>query len=118
MMVFRSVTALCAATVITGQVFPPTQQMYADANTIISFINTNAGNRTAWDRLAFTTDTFGPRFTGTQALTDAIAWFGQMAAADGLLVKMDPVEGLPRWVRGNEWAVLEAPRKKDLHFCG
>lgn len=97
---------------------PPTPQMFADAAAVVAYINSPTGNTTAWDRLAYTTDVFGPRFTGSAALDAAIDWFAATAAADGLAVTQEPVPGLPKWVRGNEWAQLVSPRNKTLHFCG
>ena len=95
---------------------PPTPQMAADAAAIIAAAA--AANFNAWNRLAYVTDTFGPRFSGSDALNDTISWIAETAAADpGLVVTMEPVL-VPRWVRGDEWATLDSPRGKKLHFCG
>jgi carboxypeptidase Q len=97
---------------------PPTPQMYVDAATIIAAATVGAGNSTAWDRLAYATDTFGPRLSGSQALNDFIDWVATTASTvDGLKVTKEPVQ-VPHWVRGTEWAILESPRAKTLHFCG
>lgn len=72
---------------------------------------------TSFDRLAYLCDTFGPRFSGTPGLEAALDWLAATARADGLLVTEEPVM-VPRWVRGNEYAQLRAPRNKTLHFLG
>lgn len=60
------------------------------------------------------TDTFGPRFSGTQNLENAILWLEQQFKADGLEnVKREQVL-VPTWVRGNESAALISPRPKKL----
>jgi hypothetical protein len=91
--------------------------MFSDANAIIKFATTGAGNTTAWDRLAEATDTFGGRLSGSPALNSFIAWAAAQATVDGLRVTLEPVM-VPHWVRGAEWAQLESPRAKRLHFCG
>lgn len=75
-------------------------------------------NTTAWDRLAYMTDTFGPRFSGTVGLEQALDWIVATATAeDGLNVIQEPVQ-VQQWVRGREWASLISPRNKSLHFVG
>lgn len=72
----------------------------------------------AWNRLAELTDTFGPRFSGTQALEDALDWILEEMRADGLEnVRGEPVM-VPRWVRGEESATLLEPRVQDLAMLG
>jgi len=71
----------------------------------------------AWNRLAYITDTFGPRISGSQALEDALDWIKATAEEDGLIVSEVPA-WIPRWVRGNESAWLISPRRKKLHFVG
>lgn len=75
---------------------PPTPAMYASAAAIISYINSVDGNRTAWDRLAYASDMFGPRFTGSDALNHAISWFASTAHNDGLHITEEPVRWLLR----------------------
>jgi carboxypeptidase Q len=72
----------------------------------------------AWTRLAELTDTFGPRFSGTQALEDALDWILEGMRADGLEnVRGEPVM-VPRWVRGQESATLLEPRVQNLAMLG
>ena len=72
----------------------------------------------AFERLAYLTDTFGSRFSGTQALEDAIDWILSGMQADGLeAVAGEPVM-VPRWVRGAESLTLVEPRVADLQILG
>jgi carboxypeptidase Q len=69
-----------------------------------------------YDRLAYMTDTIGPRFSGTPALERAIDWIQAAAEQeDGITVKTEPVM-VPRWVRGNEYANLLVPRRKSMRI--
>lgn len=70
-----------------------------------------------WNRVAYITDTYGPRFSGSQALEDSISDIKQQMLADGLDVVEEPVM-IPKWVRGEEFARLLSPRVKKLHFVG
>ncbi|XP_024391998.1 uncharacterized protein [Physcomitrium patens] len=85
-----------------------------DADRIIrSAMNTTI----VYDRLAYMTDTIGPRFSGTPALEQAIDWIVARAQEDGIIVKTENVM-VPRWVRGREFANLIAPRRKSLRMLG
>src|SRR5690606_27467736 len=52
----------------------------------------------AWDRLAYMVDTFGPRFSGTQNLEDAIDWVLEVMRLDGLENVRGEEVMVPRWV--------------------
>ncbi|HEU0053620.1 MAG TPA: PA domain-containing protein, partial [Longimicrobium sp.] len=72
----------------------------------------------AYARLAELTDRFGPRFSGTPNLEQAIDWIVAQMRADGLAnVRTEPVM-VPHWVRGAESAELTAPRRARLHMLG
>ncbi|MFP8488469.1 M28 family metallopeptidase [Gracilimonas sp. Q87] len=72
----------------------------------------------AWDRLSYMADTFGPRFSGSQNLEDALDWILEEMQKDGF----DKVWGqpvmVPHWVRGEERATLISPRKQELPMLG
>ena len=72
----------------------------------------------AYGRLGELVDTFGPRFSGTQALEDAIDWILAQMTADSL----ENVHGedvmITRWVRGEESAEILVPRPQALGFIG
>ena len=72
---------------------------------------------TAWQRLALITDHYGPRFSGTQALEEALSFIAKQAAADGLRVTEQAVN-VPAWSRGEESFWLVSPRAKRLHAVG
>lgn len=82
-----------------------------------AIVTESAKTTTAYDRLGYLTDTFGPRFSGSAGLEQAIDWLAQTAASDGFTVTQQPVM-VPKWVRGNEWAKMLSPRNKTLHFVG
>ncbi len=72
----------------------------------------------AWHRLAYLTDTFGARFSGTPALESALDWILKEMQADGLEnVRGEPVM-VPHWVRGEESAELVLPRPQKLAVLG
>ena len=72
----------------------------------------------AYQRLAELVDTFGPRFSGTPNLEDAIDWILARMKADSLENVRGEEVMVPRWVRGEESAELLVPREKALHFIG
>ncbi len=72
----------------------------------------------AWNRIAELTERFGPRFSGTPALEQAIDWIIERMKADGLdNVRGEPVM-VPRWVRGSESAEMVQPRRQNLPMLG
>ena len=72
----------------------------------------------AWDRLAYLTDTFGPRFSGTDNLESAIDWILEEMKRDGLEnVRGEPVK-IPHWVRGEERHMLLTPHVRELEILG
>ncbi|HYW05740.1 MAG TPA: hypothetical protein VE913_02225, partial [Longimicrobium sp.] len=83
-----------------------------------SLIRAATRDSAAWMRMAELVDRFGPRFSGTRALEQAIDWTLERMRADGLEnVHSEPVM-VPRWVRGAESATLVAPRALELHMLG
>lgn len=72
----------------------------------------------AWERLAMLTDTFGPRFSGSENLELAIDWILEEMKNDGLTgVRGEPVM-VPHWVRGEETLVLLEPHERKLQILG
>ena len=71
-----------------------------------------------WERLGELVDTFGPRFSGSEALEASLDWVLEHMEADGLEnVRAEPVM-VPRWIRGEESAELVRPRPEVLHMIG
>ena len=72
----------------------------------------------AWQRVAELTDTFGPRLSGSENLSRAIAWSVDRMNRDGLdNVRTESVM-VPRWVRGQERAEILEPQRTRLDVLG
>ena len=115
----KRVLLLCGLAVVTAgralaaQTLAERYQPVAD-----SIIAAATRDSSAWNRVAELTDRFGNRISGSEALEHAIDWvLGQMRQ-DGLdSVRGEPVM-VPHWVRGDEWAELESPRRTRLAMLG
>ena len=56
----------------------------------------------AYDRLAYISDTFGPRMWGSSALEKVIVEVYRMAKEEGFEnVRLEAVKNFTKWVRGN-----------------
>jgi len=81
-------------------------------------IDASLATDSAWSRLAYITDTFGPRFSGSQNLEDSIDEIVRMMQKDGFdTVYTEPVK-VPHWVRGNESAKMVSPRPRLMPMLG
>lgn len=95
---------------------PVIDAKYVDAARKLSA--TAESDTRAWDRLAYVADIFGHRLSGSEALEQTIDWSLEVMAADGLSeVRREPVM-VPHWVRGQESAMIIAPRKRELPVLG
>lgn len=75
-------------------------------------------NDFAWQRLAELTDTYGNRLAGSENLTRAVAWAVEEMKEDGLdNVRAEKVM-VPRWVRGEEHAVIVDPPEHPIEMLG
>jgi carboxypeptidase Q len=72
----------------------------------------------AWLRLAELTDTYGSRISGSENLTRAIAWAVETMKKDGLENVHTEKVMVPRWIRGNESAVIVEPPHHALAMLG
>ena len=78
----------------------------------------NAGGNFAWDRLAFMTDTFGPRLSGSANLDATLRWAEAEMKKDGLEnVRLEPVM-VPHWVRGEESLEILEPFPNAVPILG
>lgn len=78
----------------------------------------DASSRFAWDRLAFMTDTFGPRHSGSPNLEAALRWAEAEMKKDGLQnVRMEPVM-VPHWIRGDESLEILEPFPNAVPLLG
>ncbi|WP_456424526.1 M28 family metallopeptidase [Rhodocaloribacter sp.] len=81
-------------------------------------IDAALADSSAFERLGYLVDTFGPRFSGTRNLEDAIDWILGEMEADGLEnVRGEPVM-IPHWVRGKESLTLIEPRAAEMQILG
>ncbi len=98
--------------IISGEI---SDQYKADAERIVQVaLNNNEG----FERLAELCDTFGPRFTGSPNLENAIDWILEQMENDGLANVRGERVKIPRWVRGKESLELIQPFKKSMHILG
>ena len=72
----------------------------------------------AFQRLGTLCDTFGPRFSGSANLEKAIDWCLAEMKKDGFVNVHGEEVTVPHWVRGEESAVLVAPRRRKLPMLG
>ncbi|MCH7613831.1 MAG: M20/M25/M40 family metallo-hydrolase [Candidatus Marinimicrobia bacterium] len=100
------------ALIISGEI---SDQYKANAERIIeAALNNDKG----FERLAELCDTFGPRFTGSPNLENAIDWILEQMENDGLANVHGERVKVPRWVRGKESLELIKPFKKNMHILG
>ncbi len=77
-----------------------------------------ASSNFAWDRLAFMTDTFGPRLSGSANLEATLRWAEAEMKKDGLEnVHLEPVM-VPQWVRGDESLEILEPFPNKVPILG
>ncbi|HET6567556.1 MAG TPA: M28 family metallopeptidase [Rhodothermales bacterium] len=81
-------------------------------------IQTALADSATYERLAYLTDTFGPRFSGTPSLERAIDWVVEEMKRDGLEnVHTEPVM-VPHWVRGRETLNMLEPQQHGMSVLG
>ena len=81
-------------------------------------IQTATNSPFAFKRLETLCDTFGPRFTGSANLENAIDWCMKEMKKDGFKNVHGEKVKVPRWVRGKESATLISPRHRNLPMMG
>ena len=106
------ILALLSSILFAGDI---AESYAAEAKRITDACLTNAKG---FERLAELCDTFGPRFTGSQNLEDAIDWILEKMEEDGLANVHGEKVKVPRWVRGKESMALISPHKKEMHILG
>ena len=73
---------------------------------------------TAYNRLGYMCDTFGPRLSGSKNLENAINWILKEMNSDGLENVRGEKVAVPTWIRGKESATLLSPFTKELSMLG
>ena len=89
---------------------------YTDAS--LSIISKALSDSTAYNRLAYLCDNFGPRLSGSKNLENAINWILKEMKKDGLVHVQGERVKVPAWIRGQESITLLKPFKKDLTMLG
>jgi carboxypeptidase Q len=115
---FHGGSALVATMLATTSAHAQVERVadYNDAATRI--IQSALADSNAWNRLAYMTDTFGPRLSGSDNLERAITWMLSVMEDDGLInVRGEPAM-VPHWVRGRESVDLILPRETPLAMLG
>ncbi len=106
------------APVVVQAAPPPASAMQPYRAAADSLIRAALADTTAYRRLAYLTDTFGPRLSGSANLERAIDWTLAEMRRDGLEnVRGEPVL-VPHWVRGSESVEMLAPRRAMLPMLG
>lgn len=107
------VTLLLISCLINGRSKP--EEFLMDSQNII---NAAMNDSTAYERLAYLCDTFGPRLSGSSNLEKALDWIILEMRSDGLkMVRGERVQ-VPTWIRGNESLDLILPFKKSMAMLG
>jgi carboxypeptidase Q len=109
---------LVVALTATGTAIQPPDWLAAYRDPAARLIAAATADAHAWQRIAFLTDTFGARFSGTPNLAAAVEWAAETMRQDGLEnVRTEPVM-VPRWVRGQERLELLEPVVRPLVLLG
>jgi carboxypeptidase Q len=111
-----AMAALPAATPHAQSALPSRVAPYADASTRL--MAAAQADDFAWRRLAELTDTYGNRLSGSENLTRAIQWAVTTLKADGLANVRTERVMVPRWVRGQERAVIIDPPEHPITMLG
>ncbi len=72
----------------------------------------------AWDRLAYMCDVFGPRLSGSEGLEKSIEWVYEKMKKDGLENVRKEEVMVPYWKRGKEHCRLVSPRIEEFPVLG
>ena len=107
------VTLLLISCLINGRSKP--EEFLMDSQNII---NAAMNDSTAYERLAYLCDTFGPRLSGSSNLEKALDWIILEMRSDGLKMARGERVQVPTWIRGNESLDLILPFKKSMAMLG
>jgi carboxypeptidase Q len=122
----RTVTCLVGATIaLTLPSASPFAQSSSEAAWLAPFRETATrlaaaaqADDFAWRRLAELTDTYGNRLSGSANLGRAIRWAEATMRQDGLANVRTEKVLVPRWVRGQESAVILDPPEHPIAMLG
>ena len=86
--------------------------------TSLKIISKSLTDSTAYNRLGYMCDTFGPRLSGSKNLENAINWILKEMKNDGFENVRGEKVAVPTWIRGKESVTLLSPFKKKLSMLG
>lgn len=86
--------------------------------TSLKIIAEAMSDSTAFNRLSYLCDTFGPRLSGSKNLEDAIDWIIREMKYDGLQNVVGERVRVPVWLRGKESVTLLRPFEKEMEILG
>ena len=98
---------------ISGRSIP--EDYLLDTQKIITI---SINDSTAYKRLSYLCDTFGPRLSGSRNLEKALDWIISEMKADGFSKPRGERVRVPTWIRGDESLQLILPFKKNLSILG
>ncbi len=98
--------------------FQPERISPAYRETAESLIRTALSSGHGFERLAEMCDRFGPRFSGSSNLEQAIDWVLGEMEKDGFSSVRGESVPVPRWVRGSESLTFLHPREKRCAMLG
>lgn len=91
---------------------------FASAKEHKRILDAAMANQHAYEQLAYLTDHFAPRFSGSENLERAIEWgAAQMKEAGLKNIIKQPVR-VPNWQRGEESAMMLAPSQRKIAMLG
>ena len=92
------------------------EKRYTEAS--LKIIAEAMSDSTAYNRLSYLCDTFGPRLSGSKNLEDAIDWIIREMKYDGLQNVVGERVRVPVWLRGKESVTLLRPFEKEMEILG
>lgn len=95
---------------VCGLVLPLSVVALHDNDLIIDYLMTGAGKGQAWNRLANMTDLVGHRLCGSADYVRGANYMLDQLTKDGLTNVHGENAMVPQWVRGQEYAIMRAPR--------
>ena len=103
--------------IITSYVFAGSiKDKYTD--TSLRIISKALSDSTAYNRLSYLCNMFGPRLSGSKNLENSINWILKEMKKDGLNNVQGQRVKVPAWIRGNESISLLKPFKRKLTMLG
>jgi carboxypeptidase Q len=99
-----------------AQAAPVIPQEIRDAAALL--IEAALSDSSAYERLGELVDGFGPRFSGSVNLEDALDWIVAEMRADGLENVVEEPVLVPHWIRGEESLEMTSPRAHSMPVLG